>query len=170
MEVRPRGEQDAAQLRAFLEANNAARVARRGELVDATVQPALLAWSGPELVGVATYVVRGPACELLTLHATRRFEGTGTSLVDAVCEHARQAGCTVLWVVTTNDNVDALRFYQRRGFRLARVRPGAVDESRRMLKPQIPTSGAHGIPLRDEVELELELRVGDARGRATRTG
>jgi hypothetical protein len=59
--------------------------------------------------------------------------------------------------VTTNDNVDALRFYQRRGFRLARVRPGAVDESRRVLKPEIPTVGAYGIPLRDELELEMGL-------------
>jgi GNAT superfamily N-acetyltransferase len=157
MEVRPKREQDDAQLRTFLEHNNAARVARRGELVDAAAQPAVLAWSGEELVGAATYVVRGPACELLTLHASQRFAGTGTALVAAVREIARQGGCTVLWVVTTNDNVDALRFYQRRGFRLARLSAGAVDESRRTVKPEIPASGQHGIPLRDEIELELDI-------------
>ena len=68
-----------------------------------------------------------------------------------------RAGCTRLWLVTTNDNVDALRFYQRRGFRLARLRAGAVDESRATLKPEIPTSGSYGIPLRDELELEMDL-------------
>jgi hypothetical protein len=65
-----------------------------------------------------------------------------------------------VWVVTTNDNVDALRFYQRRGYRLASVDAGAVDRARAALKPAIPEVGAHGIPLRDE--LELELLVGDA--------
>ena len=70
---------------------------------------------------------------------------------------ARDAGCTRLWLVTTNDNVDALRFYQRRGFRLRALRPGAVDEARRELKPEIPEIGDHGIPLRDELELELDL-------------
>jgi GNAT superfamily N-acetyltransferase len=157
MEVRPKGAQDDDDLRTFLLAHHSARVARRGELVDATLQPAVLAWSGDELVGAATYVVRGPECELLTLHAPQRYAGTGTALVAAVRGRAREAGCSVLWVVTTNDNVDALRFYQRRGFRLARVRPGAVDESRRTLKPEIPETGDHGIPLRDEVELEMAL-------------
>jgi hypothetical protein len=61
-------------------------------------------------------------------------------------------------VVTTNDNVDALRFYQRRGFQLASVRCGAVDEARRTLKPLIPVTGNYGIPLRDELELAHDLR------------
>ena len=68
-------------------------------------------------------------------------------------EAARDAGCTRLRVVTTNDNVDALRFYQRRGFRMARLRPGAVDRSRALLKPTIPETGDYGIPLSDELEL-----------------
>jgi hypothetical protein len=70
---------------------------------------------------------------------------------------ARRAACTRLRVVTTNDDLDALRFYQRRGFRLARLRPGAVTRSRQTLKPAIPTTGPYGIDLRDEVELEMDL-------------
>ena len=62
-----------------------------------------------------------------------------------------------MWLVTTNDNVDALRFYQRRGLRISGLRIGAVDESRARLKPQIPEIGAYGIPLRDEIELSKEL-------------
>ncbi len=65
-------------------------------------------------------------------------------------------GCGTLWCTTTNDNVDALRLYQRRGFRLVRLRPGAVEESR-LVKPEIPRVGAHGIPLRDELDLERPL-------------
>jgi GNAT superfamily N-acetyltransferase len=125
--------------------------------VDTLDHPALVAWSGDELVGVATYVVADGDCELLTLHAAHRFTGVGSALVTGVQEIARRAGCTRLWVVTTNDNVDALRFYQRRGFRLARLRPEAVDHSRRTVKPEIPVTGAYGIPLRDELELEMAL-------------
>jgi GNAT superfamily N-acetyltransferase len=149
-----------AALEAFLRDHNSVRVARRGELVDSLDHPAVLAWSGGRLTGAATYVVDGDACELLTLHAAARLSGIGSALLSAVQDIARDAGCNRLWVVTTNDNLDALRFYQRRGFRLARVRPGAVDSSRASLKPEIPTSGMHGIPLRDEVELEMGLGPG----------
>ena len=145
----------------FLRRHNSLAVARRGELVEATRHPAMLAWADDELVGVATYVVDGEACELLTLHADTRLTGVGTALVEAVRACAVDAGCGLLWVVTTNDNVDALRFYQRRGFRLARLRTGAVDQSRDTLKPEIPAIGDHGIPLRDEIELEMSLGPAD---------
>jgi ribosomal protein S18 acetylase RimI-like enzyme len=56
-------------------------------------------------------------------------------------------------VTTTNDNLNALRFYQRRGFRIMGVHPGAVNEARR-LKPSIPAIGAYGIPICDEIDLE----------------
>ena len=113
-------------------------------------------------MGAATYAIHGDACEVLTLHAGPRFAGTGSALLAAVEEVATDAGCRRLWLVTTNDNVDALRFYQRRGFRLAQLRAGAVDASREELKPEIPALGDHGIPLRDELELELALTA--ARG------
>ena len=74
--------------------------------------------------------------------------------LDGWPEASAPAACRL---ITTNDNVDALRFYQRRGYRLARVDAGAVDRSRVALKPAIPEIGAHGIPLRDELELELLL-------------
>ena len=95
-------------------------------------------------------------CEVLTLHASQRWHGAGTALIEAVEQLAARRGCARLWVITTNDNIDALRFYQRRGFQLAAVHRGAVDDSRR-LKPEIPVTGAYGIPLRDEIELEKRL-------------
>jgi len=157
VEIAPSRPEDRSALEAFLGRHNALRAARRGELVDCLSHPAMLAWVDGELAGVATYVVGDGECELLTLYAGTRFTGVGSALVTAVRDAARTAACTRLWVVTTNDNVDALRFYQRRGFRLARVRPGAVDVSRQTLKPEIPTTGAYGIPLRDELELEMDI-------------
>jgi GNAT superfamily N-acetyltransferase len=158
VDVVPSRDEDRPALEAFLRRHHAVRVARRGELVDPLLHPAFLAWSGDELVGVATYVVTDDECELLTLHADSRWSGIGSALMAAVTDAAVGAGCTRLWLVTTNDNVDALRFYQRRGFRLAHLRRGAVDEARRTLKPEIPTVGDHGIDLRDELELEMRLR------------
>jgi len=157
VELVPGRPEHRAALEVFLGERNALRVARRGELVDSLDHPAVLAWSEGELMGAATYVVDGDDCELLTLYAATRQLGVGSALLTAVRDVARDAGCRRLWVVTTNDNVEALRFYQRRGFRLALIRPGAVDRSREMLKPEIPSSGAHDIPLRDELELEMTL-------------
>jgi N-acetylglutamate synthase-like GNAT family acetyltransferase len=159
VEVTPGRPEHREALIGFLRDHHSLRVARRGELVDASAHPAMVAWSDGEVVGVATYVVNGDACELLTLHARTRQGGTGTRLLAAVREAAREEGCRRLWVVTTNDNVDALRFYQRRGLRLAHLRPGAVDASRDQLKPEIPLTGAYGIPLRDELELEMDLEA-----------
>ena len=100
--------------------------------------------------------------EVLTLHAARQWAGAGSALLAAARRVAEASGVRRVWLVTTNDNVDALRFYQRRGYRLSGVDAGAVDRSRAALKPAIPEVGAHGIPLRDEIE--LELLIGDASG------
>jgi len=77
-------------------------------------------------------------------------------LVAAVKRAAQETGCRRLWLITTNDNLDALRLYQRRGFTLAAVHPNAAAEARR-LKPEIPLIGEYGIPIRDELELEMEI-------------
>jgi ribosomal protein S18 acetylase RimI-like enzyme len=109
------------------------------------------------MVGLLTYVVDGTACEVLTLHADPPRTGAGSELIEAAAEVAASRGCDRLWLITTNDNVDALRFYQRRGFRLVGLHPGAVDRSRRELKPQIPELAKNGIPIRDELDLERPL-------------
>lgn len=107
-------------------------------------------------VGLALYHVQGDECELVSLDSLVGGVGVGSGLVDAVAGRARAAGCERLWLITTNDNLRAPRFYQRRGFRLEALYPGAVTESRR-LKPSIPILGYDGIPIRDEIELALAL-------------
>lgn len=158
MLVRPSVPADLAQVESFLDEHGSVRVARLSELVDARTHPSLIAEEEGGLAGVLTYVVEGDACEVLTLHAAERWRGAGTALLEEVERVATSAGCRRLWLITTNDNVDGLRFYQRRGFRLASLHPGAVDRSRDALKPEIPVTGDHGIPLRDELVLEKELR------------
>ena len=118
--------------------------------------PGFIVESDGERVGLLTYTIVDHACEIVTLDALVQGRGIGTALVNAIRVTAQAAGCERLWLVTTNDNLDALRFYQRRGFELVAVHRGAINESRR-LKPSIPSVGAYGIPIRDEIEMELPL-------------
>ncbi len=109
--------------------------------------PGFIARIGGDRSGFATYWLAEDACELVTIDAFRQFCGIGTALLRAVRE---AAGDRHLWLITTNDNIDAIRFYQRRGFVLTAIYPNAIEESRK-LKPQIPRVGNHGIPIRDEL-------------------
>lgn len=114
------------------------------------------AFKGKEPVGLLTYKIEGPDCEIVTVDSTSEREGIGTSLIEAARERAKAKGCRRLWLITTNDNLSALGFYQRRGFRLTALYPDALEASRK-LKPQISMRAANGISIRDELELELEL-------------
>ena len=124
-----------------------------GEAFDLLTLPALVA--EPQR-GLATYRLRGDDAELMSLDAVSPGQGVGTLLIEALADLLRDQGISSLWVMTTNDNLAALRFYQRRGFELRRVRPGAVHEAR-VLKPSIPKIGDQGIPIRDEIDLCLPL-------------
>ena len=71
---------------------------------------------------------------------------------------AIEAGCTRLWLITTNDNLRALELYQRWGMEIVAFHRHAVTEARRHLNPSTPERGAHGIPIAHEFELELRLQ------------
>lgn len=107
-------------------------------------------------LGLATYELAGPECQLVTLHALRPYRGIGTALLATVRQTAVAHGCHRLWLITTNDNLDALRFYQRRGLQLVAVHRDLREVAQR-LKPSLPLLGEHGIPIRDELELEMRL-------------
>lgn len=114
---------------------------------------ALIASRDGEEAGVLSYHVDDDGLEIVTVEAFSRHGGVGTALVEAVCAVAWSLGLARVWLVTTNDNLDALRFYQRRGFRLVGVAPDAVSAAR-VVKPSIPLVGEYGIPIRDELTLE----------------
>lgn len=131
------------------------QIALRGRLVDAAELPAITS----EPVGAALATYDPEAGELISIDATERGTGVGTALVEAVSAELARLGHESMRVTTTNDNLDALRFYQRRGFRIAAIRVGAVKGAR-LQKPTIPLEGQFGIPIRDEIDLVLELPQG----------
>jgi len=132
-------------------------VARRGALIDPRVLPGFVAVLDGERVGLATFEVVGPECEVVTIDATVKRMGVGQALVGGVAASARELGADALWLVTTNDNTDAIAFYSAVGFALVARRDGAVDDARCRLKPSIPLLGLDGIPIRDELEFRLPL-------------
>lgn len=153
--IRPLSPADEEAAEALLDATMAGRhQARLGEVHDVLALPGLGAWEGEQLVGLATYAVDGPRAELavLAVDVAARGAGIGGSLVEAVAGVAFAGGVRVLWLLTTNDNLDALRLYQRHGFQLTALHAGAIDAAREA-KPQIPLVGYYGIPVHDELIL-----------------
>jgi GNAT superfamily N-acetyltransferase len=129
-------------------------VVTRGQIHRADQLPGLVAVANSEPVGLVTYIIRNGDCEIVTLDSLQAGKGIGSSLVAQVRAIAEDNHCARLWLITTNDNTDALCFYQKIGFELAAIHRGAIVESRK-LKPQIPQTGNGGIPIRDEIELEI---------------
>ena len=106
-----------------------------------------------EQLGLVTLHIGESECEITTLNSLRERAGIGSALVEAVECWAREAGMERLWLVTTNDNLAALKFWQKRGYELVKIHRNAIADARR-IKPQIPITGLNGITIRDEIELE----------------
>ncbi|GAB3801835.1 GNAT family N-acetyltransferase [Micromonospora zhanjiangensis] len=130
-----------------------------GDRYDLRVLPTLVAVATGRVEGALVWHVAGDSLEVVSLVARQPGGGAGLALLRAAATVGRDRRLGRLWLVTTNDNLPALRFYQRRGLRIVEVRPGAVDLARR-LKPNIPTVGLDGIPLHDELVLEQRLDGG----------
>lgn len=157
VQIRPLREDDRDWLEGFVvERWGASTVVGHGRVYRVAELPGFVALEDDDRIGLVTFTIEDEACEVVTIDSLREGEGVGTALVRAVVDVACEAGCRRVWLITTNNNLRMLRFAQKRGFALVALHPGAVDESRG-LKPEIPLLGANGIPIRDELELELPL-------------
>lgn len=134
-------------------------IVTRGRLLNPALLPGFIAEKDAQLAGVATYRVEDNNCELVTLNSFFPREGIGSALIEQIRRKAVELGCEWLWLITTNDNLNALGFYQKRGFVLAALYPGEVTKAR-LLKPEIPLTGENGIPIRDEIQLQMALEPG----------
>lgn len=149
--------EDQKQISSFVQQRwGATQVVVHNTIYETSALPGFVAIEDGQWVGLLLYQLREHACEIVSLDSLQVGSGCGTALLETVKSFALQAGCSRLWLVTTNDNIEALRFYQRRAFTLSALHRGAVTEARKQ-KPEIPLYGNHGIPLRDEIELELPL-------------
>jgi ribosomal protein S18 acetylase RimI-like enzyme len=131
-------------------------IVTRGRVHDAARLPGFIAVVAEQSVGLVTYALENGACEIVSLDSLQQGEGVGSALLNAVVDSAREQKCRRIWLITTNDNMKALRFFQKASFAIAAIHPNAVAAARR-LKPCIPEKGHDGIPIRDEIELEMRL-------------
>ena len=127
-----------------------------GESIDLASADGYYACEGDEIVGLITYRTAGNEMEILSLDSFQEGRGIGTGLLETVVAEARETGIRRIMLVTTNDNLAALRFYQKRGFDMCRFCRNALDQARK-IKPEIPLTGMDGIPLKHEIELEMVL-------------
>lgn len=116
-----------------------------------------LVWrEGSEIQGLVTWAVEGDRAEIVTMDAFVQGTHIGGRLLDAAESELRQRGVRTIVVVTTGDNLRAVAFYIRRGYRLMRLDLDGMERVR-MLKPSVPETGTEGLPLRDMWELRKEL-------------
>lgn len=128
----------------------------RGKIFNTTELKGFICKRENKIIGLITYYINGDECEIVTLDSLVANQGLGTLLIENVIKIARQKGCKRVWLITTNDNTKAIRFYQKRGFEWAGFYKNAIKESRK-LKSEIPEFGNDSIPIRHEIEFELKL-------------
>jgi GNAT superfamily N-acetyltransferase len=155
--VRPVEDSDRDWLRETLAQSGHLRILSRGRLTeDASKLGGFLAEHAGTKLGYALVRIDNDELEVVALEALTRRQGIGTALLATAADEARKAGCARAWLITTNDNLDAVRFYQRRGWDLVALHRDSVTAGRNV-KPEIPEVGDYGLPIRHELEFELLL-------------
>ena len=128
----------------------------RVESVEMTAVEGIAAMENDEIAGLITFRISDGICEIMSLDSLQEGQGIGTTLLEQVIAIARAEGCLKVSVITTNDNINAIRFYQKRGFDLVKLHRDSIKQAR-ALKPEIPLAGQNGIPIKHEFEFELFL-------------
>lgn len=127
-----------------------------GNLFDSSVLPGYMTLENGQIIGAILYRLSGNECEVAALYALEQNHGVGTALLNIVIETAQGQNCRRVWLVTTNDNTHAIRFYQKYGFALKAVHIGSFAVIRQ-LKKGLPANGIDGSPLEHEFEFEILL-------------
>ncbi|MFS0782682.1 GNAT family N-acetyltransferase [Bacillus sp. 1P06AnD] len=113
------------------------------------------------IIGLVTLFQKGATCEIVSLDSVRENGGIGSRLLLTAENHAYRNGCLKIELITTNDNIKALDFYQKRGYRMVSIIRDAVAEAR-LRKPEIPLIAGNGIAILDEILLEKQIRENNA--------
>ena len=129
----------------------------RGQIIDGTKLDGFLLEEENKIIGLITYTFFGDICEIVSIDSKKENIGIGTNLLNEVEKAAMINNCKKIRLITTNDNLRALQFYQKRGYCITRIYPNAMDKVRK-IKPDVPLIGENGIPLNDEIELEKNLK------------
>jgi GNAT superfamily N-acetyltransferase len=128
----------------------------RGKIYRAEDLDGILVYDNKKIVGLGLYDIKNYSCEIVLLETFVQNKGIGTRIIERIKEIAKTKNCERIWLITSNDNIDAIKFYQKKGFRIVNIYINAMEESRK-IKPEIPYIGNYEIPIRDEIEFELKM-------------
>ena len=158
IEIRETQERDASWIKDMMVSHwGGLEVVVHGDVFIPHLLPGYVAvTTGGERVGLVTFVKQTEQWEIITLNSQNPGLGIGTSLISEVITNAKKNSCSSVILTTTNDNLKALDFYLKKGFGIREIHAGAVDQSRK-IKPAIPTFSSNGLPIRDEIDLVLDL-------------
>ena len=110
-----------------------------------------------KIVGLVTFTTSEEKIELISLNSEIENKGIATQLIKLVEEYAVKNCIKKLALFTTNDNLNAIKFYQKRGFTHTETFYNAVDECRK-IKPEIPKLAENGIEIKDELRFEKFIK------------
>ncbi|MFC1898604.1 GNAT family N-acetyltransferase [Candidatus Cloacimonadota bacterium] len=140
----------------FIREWGSTKIVTQGKLYDVNDLLGFIAEIGIKRVGFITYRIDHDECEVISLNSLKSGLGIGKVLLSEVIEQARNNNCKRVWLITTNDNRKAQKFYEHLGWELVKIHKNAIAISRK-LKPEIPLLGFNDIPIRDEFKYELIL-------------
>jgi len=157
MKIRQKTSKDSSTIKKFMIENWGGRMLFiRGKEYYPENMEGFLAEENNKIIGFLIYENQGNKYEIIVFEVFEKFKGIGTLLLNALKKLVKDKNLTKLVVMTTNDDLDALRFYQRRGFKICGININAIEKSRKF-KPSIPMTGDYNIPIRDEIYLEMEI-------------
>ena len=116
----------------------------------------VLVYDDGKIIGLGLYYIKNKECELVLLETLSQGKGIGTEIIEKVIKIAKESKCNRIWLVTTNSNINAIKFYQKRGFNISNIYLNAMDEARK-IKPEIPEIADNGIKIKDEIEFEIKI-------------
>ncbi len=134
----------------------ATEIILRNKIIDGTKSKGFIAEDNNKMVGFLLYDINDDICEIIALYSFVERKGIGSFLLNKIKEIATLKKCDRIVVITTNDNLIALKFYQKRGFFLSKLYCNAFDNIRK-IKPNLPKLGENNIPLNDEIELVYKI-------------
>jgi len=130
-------------------------IVSRGKIYRTEDLEGILVYENQKIIGIGLYYIKNNECEIVLLESFMENKGIGSEIIERIKIIAKENNCKRIWVITTNNNINALKFYQKRGFCFSNIYINAMEESRK-IKPEIPKEYG-GIEIRDEIEFELKL-------------
>ena len=128
----------------------------RGKIYRAEDLEGILVYDNEKIIGLGLYHIIDYNCEIVLLETFVQNKVIGTQIIKKIKEIAKTKNCRRIWLITSNDNIDAIKFYQKNGFCIVNIYINAMEESRK-IKPEIPYIGNYDIPIRDEIEFEIKI-------------